>query len=91
MNLGIESKLLPFIFLNSGILEFGKDLSNSFAVVHALDIPNKGFKEGIGSDTYCLRAFGLVAMIPALGAGGPGFKSRIAPTFYSCQMNSINR
>ena len=26
-------------------------------------------------------ACGLVAMIPALGAGGPGFKSRLAPTF----------
>ena len=26
-----------------------------------------------------LRARGLVAMIPALGAGGPGFKSRLAP------------
>ena len=25
-------------------------------------------------------ACGLVAMIPALGAGGPGFKSRLAPT-----------
>ena len=39
------------------------------------------FKATFGSHTYRMRAFGLVAMIPALGAGGPGFKSRIAPRF----------
>ena len=37
------------------------------------------------------RAFGLVAMIPALGAGGPEFKSRIAPNFYQNQISPINR
>ena len=34
------------------------------------------------NDANCyLWPFGLVAMIPALGAGGPGFKSRNGPTF----------
>ena len=28
-------------------------------------------------------------MIPALGAGGPGFESRIAPSFFYCRV-SIN-
>ena len=32
-----------------------------------------------------------MAMIPALGAGGPEFKSRIAPNFYQNQISSINR
>ena len=39
-----------------------------------LNIPVYGYN-------FRMWPFGLVAMIPALGAGGPGFKSRNGPTF----------
>ena len=30
-------------------------------------------------------------MIPALGAGGPGFKSRLSPTLFFLQINKVNQ